>query len=45
MTDYDALTSSLDGLLGDVERLDLVVLNAGVLVEIRDLSDTPRWRT
>lgn len=41
LTDYTALPGALDGLLGDLPALDLVVLNAGVLGEIRDISSTP----
>jgi len=41
LTDYDALPAILQDLLEGVPRLDLVVLNAGMLGEIRDLSDTP----
>jgi NAD(P)-dependent dehydrogenase (short-subunit alcohol dehydrogenase family) len=41
LTHYDALPAVLDGLLSGTEALDLVVLNAGVLGEIRDLSATP----
>jgi NAD(P)-dependent dehydrogenase (short-subunit alcohol dehydrogenase family) len=41
LTDYDNLPAALDALLGDVSALDLVVLNAGVLGEIRNLTMTP----
>lgn len=41
LTDYAALPDHLDGLLSDVPRLDLVVLNAGILGEIRDVTTTP----
>ncbi len=41
LTDYAALPDTLERLLGNIERLDLVVLNAGVLGEIRKLVDTP----
>lgn len=41
LTDYAALPAALDSLLDDVGQLDLVVLNAGILGGIRDLSDTP----
>ena len=39
LTDHDAIGPSLDQLLDDAPRLDLVVLNAGVLGEIRDPVD------
>ncbi len=39
--DEGAVAPALDRLLGQIETLDLVVLNAGVLGEIRDLSTTP----
>ncbi len=35
------IVPSLESLLGKKKRLDVVVLNAGVLAEIRDISDTP----
>lgn len=35
------IPQALDGLLVDVERLDLVVLNAGLLGRIQALADTP----
>lgn len=41
LTDYAALPDRLDELLGEVPALDLVVLNAGILGEIRDLVSTP----
>jgi NAD(P)-dependent dehydrogenase (short-subunit alcohol dehydrogenase family) len=41
LTQPDAVAAALKSLLADVERLDLVVLNAGVLGQIRDLADTP----
>lgn len=41
LTDYSKLPDALAQLLDGVERLDLVVLNAGVLGEIRDMSKTP----
>lgn len=40
LTDYAALPGALDALLGRLATLDLVILNAGVLGEIRDLGDT-----
>ena len=41
LTDHAALPGMLDTLLDEVPGLDLVVLNAGVLGEIRDISQTP----
>lgn len=41
LTDYDNLPAALDALLGDVAALDLVVLNAGILGEVRNLTETP----
>lgn len=41
LTDHDAIGPSLDKLLDDAPRLDLVVLNAGILGEIRDIAKTP----
>jgi len=41
LTDHDAIGPSLDQLLDDAPRLDLVVLNAGILGEIRDIGKTP----
>ena len=41
LTDYAKLPGALHRLLGSVKNLDLVVLNAGVLGEIRDLNNTP----
>ncbi len=40
LADLGGIAQSIDGLLQGVERLDLVVLNAGVLGDIRDLKDT-----
>ncbi len=40
LTDFTALTSALATLLGAVEQLDLVVLNAGILGKIRELHKT-----
>jgi NAD(P)-dependent dehydrogenase (short-subunit alcohol dehydrogenase family) len=40
LTDHAGVPAALDGLLGAAESLDLVVLNAGMLGRIRDLSDT-----
>jgi len=41
LTDADAVPAALDGLLAGVERLDLVVLNAGVVGEMALLAETP----
>jgi NAD(P)-dependent dehydrogenase (short-subunit alcohol dehydrogenase family) len=41
LTDADLVRAALDGLLADSERLDLVVLNAGVVGEIGLLAETP----
>jgi NAD(P)-dependent dehydrogenase (short-subunit alcohol dehydrogenase family) len=41
LTDYARVPGTLDELLSGVVRLDLVVLNAGIVGEIRDLTDTP----
>lgn len=40
LEDTDAVAGVLDSLLGKTERLDLVILNAGVLGGIKDLHDT-----
>jgi len=37
---FDALAEAVPRLLGDAERLDLVILNAGILGEIKDIRDT-----
>ena len=41
LTDYANVPAALEQLLAGVTSIDLVVLNAGVLGEIRDLSETP----
>ncbi|MGB0722855.1 MAG: SDR family NAD(P)-dependent oxidoreductase [Gammaproteobacteria bacterium] len=41
LTDAASVARELAALLEDVPRLDLVVLNAGILGEIRDLTETP----
>ena len=41
LTQPDQVSMALEALLGAVDRLDLVVLNAGMLGHIRALSDTP----
>jgi benzil reductase ((S)-benzoin forming) len=40
LTRFEVVPPALDRLLAGVERLDTVVLNAGVLGEIKDLSET-----
>jgi len=41
LTDENAVSVSLQSLLSTVKQLDLVVLNAGILNELKDLRDTP----
>lgn len=41
LSQLDSVQSRLDTLLNDVERLDLVILNAGVLGKIQELNQTP----
>jgi NAD(P)-dependent dehydrogenase (short-subunit alcohol dehydrogenase family) len=41
LTDYERLPAALGALLGGVQALDLVVLNAGVLGDIGNLTETP----
>jgi benzil reductase ((S)-benzoin forming) len=41
LADFDAVPPALQSLLGDTPSLDLVVLNAGVLGDIRELHATP----
>ena len=41
LADHAAVGPALDALLGALPRLDLVVLNAGVLGRIRHLTETP----
>ncbi len=41
LADLDSIPQALDHLLSGIRRLELVILNAGVLGQIRDLSDTP----
>lgn len=41
LSDLDAIPAALDALLGDVEHLDLVFLNAGAVGEIRAMTDVP----
>ena len=40
LSEIDAIPSALDALLAGVEKLDLVILNAGVLGKIKDMSET-----
>lgn len=37
---FDEIAGSLAGFLGDVKRLDLAILNAGVVSKINDMKDT-----
>ncbi len=39
LSDLEAIPSALDDLLGDVDALDLVLLNAGILGEIQAMTD------
>jgi len=41
LTDYDSLPADLSALLSDIATLDLVVLNAGILGEISNLTEIP----
>ena len=41
LTDYDSLPADLSALLSDIATLDLVALNAGILGETRNLTETP----
>lgn len=41
LSDMEALPVAMEALLGDCRQLDLVILNAGILGRIADLSDTP----
>lgn len=40
LVEYDEIAGSLSGFLKGVERLDLVILNAGVVSKINDMKDT-----
>lgn len=40
LADFDSIPVSLEQLLGKVERLDLVILNAGMLGPIKNMSQT-----
>jgi len=41
LTDHEALPARMEELLGGLDRLDLVILNAGVLGRIEELNRTP----
>ncbi len=41
LTDFDAIPVFLEDLLGAADKLDLVILNAGILGEIREIAETP----
>jgi len=41
LSDFGAIGPALEELLGEAERLDLVILNAGMLGEIKPLTETP----
>jgi hypothetical protein len=41
LTDYDSLPAAINVPLADVAALDLVILNGGILGEIKNLTDTP----
>ena len=41
LRDFDTLPVMLEDLLGGADRLDLVILNAGILGDIRDMTQTP----
>lgn len=43
LRDLEGITHSVAGLLKQAERLDMVILNAGILGEIKDLKDTLLW--
>lgn len=40
LADFDSVAPALDKLLGNVKKLDLVILNAGILGEIKPMHDT-----
>lgn len=40
LTDFDAIPVAMESLLGKANRLDLVVLNAGILGEIKTMTET-----
>jgi NAD(P)-dependent dehydrogenase (short-subunit alcohol dehydrogenase family) len=41
LTDFEGIPVSLEDLLGAAHKLDLVILNAGILGEIREIAKTP----
>ncbi len=41
LSDFDAVSVGVPTLIAGTEELDLVILNAGILGEIRDMRDTP----
>ena len=41
LAEFDAVPAVLDKLLGGVKQLDLVILNAGILGEIKPMHETP----
>ncbi len=41
LADFAAIGPALDGLLADAEGLDRVILNAGIIGEIREMTETP----
>ncbi len=40
LSDFDAVKAKIPGFIKNIEIMDLVVLNAGILNEIKDLKDT-----
>lgn len=40
LADFEAVPASLEKLLGSVDQLDLVILNAGMIGEIKEMHDT-----
>ncbi|MBS0010634.1 MAG: SDR family NAD(P)-dependent oxidoreductase [Bacteroidales bacterium] len=40
LSDFDSVRKNIPGFLGEIETLDLVILNAGILNDIKDMSDT-----
>lgn len=41
LTNFDSVSNALDQLFEGVDSLDLVVLNAGILGQLKNMSDTP----
>jgi benzil reductase ((S)-benzoin forming) len=41
LTDFEAIPVCLEDLLGAADKLDLVILNAGILGQIREIAKTP----